>query len=704
MEDWALGGTANVMLFDPTWGTNMWNMKCCCFVGIGASGKNSILAVVLLTAETGALFQWAFHCFSKVFRVPPAIVATDADIAIEEALGIMRDDVWPLLVHLLCVFHISKNLHKNLFALFGANHKGWHKVVNMFWRIAKDSDVQCIDSFDAEWERLKELIRAEASAGEEAVEAKLVWLDDRLYRRRHKWALRFTWGHMTCGVHATQRAESNQAAVKVGLKASALVTSLVTHLESFNSTQRTRAAIADEVQRLRNARRSSSYSCAVVTSLVDKLSPYAFKLLLQQEQQANRYRTVECTEFAPEDDEFDRAVVLPFYSVDLKILPADVGKQYKVERIEMRDGTDGVGLADLDLNQAGEVNSYDCDADDGTSDMQKSRRTTTRWCSCRFPVAFGGIPCRHIIRVCLKEDVETYPIELIHFRYLKTSDEEMRDRASTLMATPAPIAGFTRPAEQAISVAEKRAVLTAEAGTVVELAMSQLSMNPGAFEKVHGVLSQLKKELLHVRADARQAQHGSSSNSNPVPVALSPDPTAPVPVPVPVQPAAVPPSKDVIDLRESLGVGAKLAEVPAALPILLGLKVAIKHNNLGSKGWFAGMVIKVYSANDQPEAQELRYKASGPCNALVHFADSDDKCVAHNLLLKTMVDYAEAPKWSWGIVEAAGLSNYDTASSVLPPARPKVGRPQTTRFQSAAEKATRAAAAAHKRQRQDDTP
>ena len=303
MEDWALGGTANVVLFDPTWGTNMWNMKCCCFVGIGASGKNSILAVVLLTAETSMLFQWAFNCFSKVFRVPPAIVATDADVAIEEALGIMQEDMWPLMVHLLCVFHISKNLHKHLFALFGMNHQGWHKVVNMFWRMAKDSDVQCIDSFDAEWEHFKEVIRAEASAGVDAVEAQLVWLDDRIYRRRHKWALRFTWGHMTCGVHATQRAESNQNAVKAGLKASALVTSLVTHLENYNSTQRTRAAIADEVQRLRNARRSNSYSCAVVTSLENKLSPYAFKLLLEQEQQSLRYRTQLCSEFEEEDSD-----------------------------------------------------------------------------------------------------------------------------------------------------------------------------------------------------------------------------------------------------------------------------------------------------------------------------------------------------------------------------------------------------------------
>ena len=64
-----------------------------------------------------------------------------------------------------------------------------------------------------------------------------------------------------------------------------------------------------------------------------------------------RYRTQLCTEFAEEDS--DAPTIRPYYSNDLKLLHADVGQQYKVERIARPDGTDDVGLADLNLNQAG---------------------------------------------------------------------------------------------------------------------------------------------------------------------------------------------------------------------------------------------------------------------------------------------------------------------------------------------------------------
>ena len=67
-EDWAVGGEENVLLFDPTWGTNNAGFKLCCFSTVSSTGQTVILAFALLMEETQLMFEWAFRCFADVFR------------------------------------------------------------------------------------------------------------------------------------------------------------------------------------------------------------------------------------------------------------------------------------------------------------------------------------------------------------------------------------------------------------------------------------------------------------------------------------------------------------------------------------------------------------------------------------------------------------------------------------------------------------
>ena len=46
--EWARGGADNVILIDPTFGTNVYRFKLCLITTLSASGKTVILAYVLI--------------------------------------------------------------------------------------------------------------------------------------------------------------------------------------------------------------------------------------------------------------------------------------------------------------------------------------------------------------------------------------------------------------------------------------------------------------------------------------------------------------------------------------------------------------------------------------------------------------------------------------------------------------------------------
>ena len=53
----------NVVLFDPTHGSNKYKMKLCCFTTIGISGQTVILAYSLIKYEDVVHIEWSFRCF-----------------------------------------------------------------------------------------------------------------------------------------------------------------------------------------------------------------------------------------------------------------------------------------------------------------------------------------------------------------------------------------------------------------------------------------------------------------------------------------------------------------------------------------------------------------------------------------------------------------------------------------------------------------
>jgi hypothetical protein len=424
MKDWARGGNSNILLFDPTAGTNRLGMKLCMFVTVSPTGKTTTAALALIRRENRHSFEWCLRSFAKAFRTPPSLFITDSDDEIAAAVDIVSSprDVWTGVVHNLCVFHISKNLHGHLRKLFGANMKGWHELMNRFWRIAKESDISSRESFDADWESMCAFVTHTATVSEK-LEHEMDWLQTRLYVRRHKWAARWVFGQFTAGCHSTQRAESNQAAKKASLRKNSSVSALMTHIERENVAGRDKAAISEEVLRMRQSI-SGGASIAVVRSLMRTLTPYAFKLVLQQAAQAVFYTSKVCDDFESEEDSIHRIV---FEGCDVH------NHQFIVTR------TGNTDVDTLHFGEGGELpSSFDAPSDFGLSETRSHRWTTLKWCSCQFSVAFGGLPCRHILYLCMTQEVQEYPTDDIHPTYLNLSDDDVLSMTRRLYATPAP--------------------------------------------------------------------------------------------------------------------------------------------------------------------------------------------------------------------------------------------------------------------------
>ena len=90
MAEWAVGGSENVLLFDPTHGTNRYGIKLCCFTTVGSTGQSVILAVAKIRTERSSDIEWAFRCYAGTFRVASAVLYTDEGASIADEVGLLR--------------------------------------------------------------------------------------------------------------------------------------------------------------------------------------------------------------------------------------------------------------------------------------------------------------------------------------------------------------------------------------------------------------------------------------------------------------------------------------------------------------------------------------------------------------------------------------------------------------------------------------
>jgi hypothetical protein len=380
----------NVVIYDTTHATSRFGLKLGCFVTVGSDMHTKIIAMSLVSCEDKESFEWVFRAFLKAFVFSPSVIFTDGDQAMKAAIA----SVFPDSAHLLCVYHLSLNLSKHFRGLLGGRFK---EFSNRFWKICLETDSSTRGSFDKEWASftsLAESVRCEGNA--QKLDQALKWLKT-LGERKEQWVGRWTWAICTYGVRSTQRSEALHAAIKQFLRASGLLTNLLTQLTEYSmQTQQEQRTIEFR----RQQRKASSLGVPqIVAELENILTPAAFEVVKEQALLAGVY-------YIRED-----AVLENTWRV-----------YFKPER-EGEDDMSSTPTTTEDIAFATEV-------EEGRDHRSQGHLVTLIACSCQFPT-MRGLPCRHIIKAhmhsqCARLFFKCAPL------WKKTSDSELREKIRSM--------------------------------------------------------------------------------------------------------------------------------------------------------------------------------------------------------------------------------------------------------------------------------
>ncbi|CAG8768111.1 11599_t:CDS:2, partial [Rhizophagus irregularis] len=202
----------DVIVFDNTYKVNRFNMPFGIFTGINNFGQSLCFAGTLMCRETIDSFVWVFNTFLKfVNNYSPKVMLTDEDKAISQAIEITFGQNTK---HVLCIWHLWKNVIKNIANVLGTK---WREFTKSFYDCIREYEV---DNFIIKWQQLKENFPDSKSHLE------------RMDKIKEKWAPCFIRDTFLADMTSTQRGESMNNLMKGYMDASH---SLLDFLKAFES-------------------------------------------------------------------------------------------------------------------------------------------------------------------------------------------------------------------------------------------------------------------------------------------------------------------------------------------------------------------------------------------------------------------------------------------------------------------------------------
>ncbi len=126
----------DVVVFDNTYKTNRFNMPFGIFTGVNNYGQSICFASVIMHDESFESFNWVFNNFLKMVNEHvPKVFLTDEDHAILKSV----DQIFKLFEtkHTLCLWHLLRNVVKNLNGALGSN---WSNFIKSFYKCLNEYD------------------------------------------------------------------------------------------------------------------------------------------------------------------------------------------------------------------------------------------------------------------------------------------------------------------------------------------------------------------------------------------------------------------------------------------------------------------------------------------------------------------------------------------------------------------------------------
>jgi hypothetical protein len=155
-EHWAQGN--HVAFYDTTHSTNHSDMKLGCICGMDQDGKTILLATSLIKHEDAKTFHWVFSKFIEAMGSEPNIMFTDGDLGMGAALK-----MFPRISHLLCIFHLGKNLITHTDRLFPAKEdaaakEDFKKAFKALMYNGFNDAEAAEETFDVKWDEMLAIV------------------------------------------------------------------------------------------------------------------------------------------------------------------------------------------------------------------------------------------------------------------------------------------------------------------------------------------------------------------------------------------------------------------------------------------------------------------------------------------------------------------------------------------------------------------
>lgn len=179
-----------VITFDTTYLTNMYDMPFAPFVGVNHHGQSTLLGCGLISSEDTNTFTWLFQTWLKCMenKAPNGII-TDQDGAMKNAIEI----VFPNSRHRWCLWHILKKLPAKL-----GRYEKYHSISFDLQSVVYDSQTPA--EFEESWSKM--FVKYSLQNNK--------WLN-KLYVERRRWVPCFVKDSFWAGMSTTQRSESINA-------------------------------------------------------------------------------------------------------------------------------------------------------------------------------------------------------------------------------------------------------------------------------------------------------------------------------------------------------------------------------------------------------------------------------------------------------------------------------------------------------------